>query len=543
MSALRNYTTKPSVDTPVSKKVRNDQVVNNTGAYTFEVSDVSRLERFLILGVDGGTYYVTEADLTSQNVSWLEGFIRRDPGLVLHTVLDVSTSGRAYRNSAALFTLAMILNHAPEDSGFRQMAAEHAPTIARTATHVYELAQYIENLGGWGRSKRRAVANWFTTKTPDQLAYQAVKYRQRNGWTLRDLMRLSHPVGVDQGVGGFILNGYTGKFSAYNDTLPDVVNGFAVMQNNESLSEVLETLERYPSLPWEAIPTQFLKAPEVWKQLFANGQLKGQALVRNVTRLSRLGLFDDMVFARQYANALTDPEMIRKTRLHPMQYLNASIVYSEGQIDRNTTPWSSVIRKKDWTVKPAIRDALKEGFYLSFKNITPADKRFMIGVDVSGSMSWSAATGSDLTAAQGAAAMAMVTARTEPYVDVFGFANTFRDLGISPEDSFESIMRKTKDNNFGFTNIALPMDHALKNKIMVDTFVVITDNEVNTGRHPHNALREYRDKMNPEARLVVMAMTATRFTVADPLDRGMLDVVGFDSNAPKVVSDFAAGRL
>lgn len=536
--ALRNVTTKPSADTPVSKKVRDDQVANNGGGFSFQVSDKSRLERFLILGVDGGTYYVSEQDLTQQNVSWLEGLIRRDPALVLGTVYDVSTSGRAYRNSAAIFTLAMLLNHADDD--YKSRTVRYIPEIARTATHVYELAQYIENLGGWGRSKRRAIAAWFTSKTPDQLAYQAVKYRQRNGWTLRDLMRLSHPVGVDQNVGAFIL----GKPEEYSGETPSIFDGFVVMQQASNIGEVIFVLDQYPNLPWEAIPTQFLKEPKVWKQLFQNGQLKGQALVRNVTRLARLGLFDDMVFARQYANALTDEEMIRKTRLHPMQYLNASIVYAEGQMERDSYGWGSATRKpKNWTTKAVIRDALKDGFYKSFKTIEPANKRFMIGVDVSGSMSWNAATGSDLTAAQGAAAMAVVTARVEPYTDVFGFANTFRDLNISPSDSFEEIMKKTNHMSFGSTNIALPMDHALKNKIDVDTFIVITDNEVNTGRHPHLALKKYREQMNPEARLVVMAMTSTHVTVADPLDRGMLDVVGFDSNAPKVVSDFAAGRL
>jgi 60 kDa SS-A/Ro ribonucleoprotein len=537
MSALRKYTTKPSLDTPVSRKVRDDQLANNGGGYSFTVSDKSRLERFLILGVDGGTFYVTENDLTKQNVDWLQELVRRDSALVLDTLLDVSTNGRAYRNGPAIFALALVLNYGDQDSKSR--AVSIAPQVARTATMVFELAQFIENLGGWGRAKRRAVANWFLSKTPDELAYQAVKYRQRNGWTLRDLMRLSHPVGVDQRVGNFILG--KGGVTAFGTG--DVLTGFKMMQNSVNITQVLSVLEQFPSLPWETIPTQFLKDPEVWKQLFANGQLRGQALVRNITRLSRMGAFDDMVFAREYADALKNPEMIAKSRLHPMQYLNASIVYSEGQMDRESGYWASISRKKDWTVKPAIRDALKEGFYLSFKNVTPANKRFMLGVDVSGSMSWSAATGSDLTAAQGAAAMAMVTARVEPYTDVFGFANTFRDLGISPEDSFENILRKTKDQNFGSTNIALPMDHALKNKILVDTFVVITDNEVNTGSHPHNALKRYRQQMNPEARLVVMGMTATNVTVADPLDRGMLDVVGFDSNAPKVVSDFAAGRL
>ena len=38
--------------------------------------------------------------------------------------------------------------------------------------------------------------------------------------------------------------------------------------------------------------------------------------------------------------------------------------------------------------------------------------------------------------------------------------------------------------------------------------------------------------------LNVVGMTSNGFTLADPNDRGMLDVVGFDSSVPAVISDF-----
>ncbi len=36
-------------------------------------------------------------------------------------------------------------------------------------------------------------------------------------------------------------------------------------------------------------------------------------------------------------------------------------------------------------------------------------------------------------------------------------------------------------------------------------------------------------------------MTSNGFTLADPNDRGMLDVVGFDTSVPAVISDFVRG--
>ena len=37
---------------------------------------------------------------------------------------------------------------------------------------------------------------------------------------------------------------------------------------------------------------------------------------------------------------------------------------------------------------------------------------------------------------------------------------------------------------------------------------------------------------------VVVGMTSNGLTLADPNDRGMLDVVGFDTTVPAVIADF-----
>lgn len=46
-----------------------------------------------------------------------------------------------------------------------------------------------------------------------------------------------------------------------------------------------------------------------------------------------------------------------------------------------------------------------------------------------------------------------------------------------------------------------------------------------------------------DARLIVVGMASNGFTIADMLDPGMLDVVGFDAAAPEVMANFAAGQV
>ncbi|KRD14120.1 hypothetical protein ASE48_03590 [Mycobacterium sp. Root265] len=59
--------------------------------------------------------------------------------------------------------------------------------------------------------------------------------------------------------------------------------------------------------------------------------------------------------------------------------------------------------------------------------------------------------------------------------------------------------------------------------------------------HPHQALAEYRRKTGIPARLVVVAMTATGNSIADPADPGQLDVSGFDGSVPQLLADFGRG--
>ena len=81
-------------------------------------------------------------------------------------------------------------------------------------------------------------------------------------------------------------------------------------------------------------------------------------------------------------------------------------------------------------------------------------------------------------------------------------------------------------------------------RIEIDTFWIATDNETWAGAmHPHQALQQYREKTGIPARLAVLGMTATDFTIADPADPGSLDVAGFDSAVPTLVADFSRGDI
>lgn len=543
MSALSKVVLNDRRETPQTEKADERQSMNNAGGYSYTVSDKDRFRRFLTIGTEGGCYYVGEAKLTDDSVKFIDKYIASVGVDAINEIVEVSDQGLAPKNDQAIFALAVAFRS--NDNSVKTAAKAAVNKVCRTATHLFMFVGFLKNVTGMGRAKTTAIANWYEQKSDDQIAFQSVKYRQRNGFTHRDLLRIAHPKGLNENLVNFML----GK--DYDLTqVPSIVQAFDRLQNAKTEGQVLSAIAAHDNVSWEMIPTEFHKSPEVWKYLFKSG-MPQMALLRNVTRMARLGLFDDMVFAADYAAQLSDAKRIEKSRIHPINYLNALVTYEEGQIPRGDIYGYG--RSKDWTTNAKIAKALNNGYKKAFKNVVPSGKRTFVALDVSGSMG-SKASGIDLSCAQVSGALASFIAASEPYSEIRGFTSSGRggwgreaeltDLGISESDSFNTVMKKIGGHTFGGTDCALPMKYAFENDLEVDTFVVVTDNETWAGvGHPHEWLKKYNKKMGCNAKLVVVAATATEFTIAEEGNPLMLDVSGFDSSTPKVIADFSAGRI
>jgi len=284
------------------------------------------------------------------------------------------------------------------------------------------------------------------------------------------------------------------------------------------------------------IPTKWLSDPDVWGALLQHMPII--AMVRNLGNMSKVGLLTTWNWDAMnlVVSHLSDEERLHKSRIHPLQILAAINTYSSGKGFRGSGTWSPI---------PQIVDALDAAFYTTFRNVEPTNKRLVLALDVSGSMGWGNIAGvGGITPRVGSAAMALITANVELHHTFVGFSSTLIPLNISPRQRLDDVCKYLSAIPMGGTDCALPMLHATKENYYVDTFVVYTDNETWTGAiHPSQALQEYRRKVNPNARLVVVGMVANEFSIADPADSGMLDVVGFSTATPQVISEFAKGNM
>lgn len=557
----------PSV-TPQSEPIPGStQVANSASGYSFPVDGLTRLRRFLILGSAGGSYYASEQKLTKENAKAILEFIQTDGLRAVEEIVAISDGGRAPKNQPAEFALALAARHG--DLETRKAAFLALPKVARIGTHLFNFVGFMESIGGpngghWSKLARRGVASWYTDMPLERLADQAIKYQSRDGWGHADLIRLAHPKTDDEARTALYRYMSLGlepdgekRGSKVKVFMPDTrfneVVGqlgidalnpirYAEIAKKLTSADEIADLVLNTGLPREAIPTKWLDSKEVWRALLHSGKygMPFTAMLRNLAKMTSMGLFDDRTGPdlTHVLQKLGDEQAIRAARVHPIAILLAMMTYKLGHGVKGSLKWTPVT---------AIIDALDKAFYLAFGNVEPSNVVHELWLDISGSMDMGTVAGiPGFTPRDASAAMALITAKTEPHCEFYAFTTDARKVDISPRQRLDDVLKASKAlaQFMGGTDCAQPMLSALKEKRKVDVFVVYTDSETWAGQtHPTQALQQYRREVNPNAKLIVVGLVANSFTIADPKDAGMLDVCGFDSSAPAIMSMFAAGKL
>lgn len=422
--------------------------------------------------------------------------------------------------------------------------------ICRTGTHILHFAAYRKELGGWGRGAKRAIGAWFTAQTPEQLAYQAIKYPSRDGWALADVLRLTHPRTNDEALNAvfrYIVDGITNARTPEQIIAREQLKLTETQGQNQPDATASGLPTNGPTqliarhrLPREAIPNELLNNPETWDALLS--EMPMTAMIRNLGKMSRIGLLvDGSDTSRIVTERLRDPERLKRSRVHPIALLSALKVYERGHGVRGDLQWQPA---------KSVVTALDEAFYLAFGFIEPSGKRLRCSLDVSRSMTWPAPGLVGLNCRDVAAAMALVTVVTEPQAEILAFSHELVPLDIRPTMRLDEVVRLIDTLPFGGTYCALPIAHALQQQEVVDAFVTYTDAETTDGAGPgfpsrsvHEWLQLYRKVNGIATRNVVVAFAANNVTLADPRDPLALDIAGFDATGPSVISDFIRGVI
>lgn len=287
----------------------------------------------------------------------------------------------------------------------------------------------------------------------------------------------------------------------------------------------------------EHVPTTLFGSKEIWLTLLETMPL--EALLRNLGKLTQIGVAAEK--HREIVVRLTNQTEVLKARIHPIKVLVASKVYTNGCGDSGSLTW---------TPNAYIGVALTDLFRISYGAVTPTGKRIMLGIDVSGSMSTPVLGSKVLTCRDASIAMTLIYLETEKNVSAVAFSNILTDL-IAPSRfqlrrgmTLQQALAATNEMAFSSTDCVLPIQHAIKHKLEIDAFIMLTDCETYApNEHPQNALIRYRELTGIQAKLIVLGMTGNCFTIVDPTDRNTLNLAGFDTSTPEIASMFMRGEI
>jgi len=317
-----------------------------------------------------------------------------------------------------------------------------------------------------------------------------------------------------------------------------------VQLSNEKImpEAALATMTTVRRIQREHLPTHLMSSPAIWSHLLKDMGMT--ALVRNLGKLSNLGVAASR--RQEIVTMLGNEKQIRDSKLHPFAILVAMKVYSKG---------AGELGSMTWPVDSYIVTALSNAFVMAFGNIPRTGKRVMVALDVSGSMTMAFCAGSNaVTCREGSVAMAMATVLAErdehgqigDNTHVYSFTTTFKNVKhafTKPGLTLTDAIRGT-DDTFGGTDCAMPMKHATEHRIPIDAFIVYTDSETYAPTvHPQVALEQYRAVMGIDAKLIVVGMASNCLTIADPKDKNTLNLAGFDTSTPTIMSMFINGEL
>lgn len=514
------------------------------GAEVPAVDDWERLRRFLAWGREDGSYRVDATGLSLESAHSVFRCLVADGPRVVRTIVEVVETGRAARPEPALFVLALAA--ADRAAGETRSAALAAlPQVCRTGAQLLHFARYVDDLRGWGRGLRRAVAAWYR-QPAEWLAREVAAAPVREGWTHRDLLRLAHPQAPSQAhqeLFRWIVRGWSEPSPS---ELPELrtIYGCERVRKATDRNDVAAAIREHSLTP-QLVPETWLDDAEVWLALVE--QMSTGDLIRNLEAMARRGLltgFNEV--ARRVAVQLGDAERVRRSGVQPFAVLATWRAYASGGGGNSM----------EWTPVAEIVDALEVAFHHAIGNTPSTGRRWLVALDISGSTGVGETNGIpavspretmltialSLLAAERKSTLVAFTAGAEGPGGRWGGLPQLVPLDVHPGMRLAEVVRRTQRLPMGGVDCAYPMEWARRQKLSIDVFAVFTDSETWSGRvSAAQALREYRERMGIAAKLVVVGMTSEGFRVADPADGGMLDIVGFDAAAPGVMADFAAG--
>jgi len=394
------------------------KTTNQSGHVAYSMQDKDRLAMAVLTSFFGEPKFYNSTD--NDIIELTKRIAPKDPTFIRNLAIFAR---REFGMRSISHVLTAILANTVEGKPFIR---EMMPKVVVRADDITEiLSAYLHFFSKpIPNSLKKGIADAFGRLDE----YQLQKYAgTRNALKMRDIPRLVHPKPKDA------------EQSALWKRL---------------LDDTLAT-----PFTWETELSAKGNTKEVWEGLIESGKVGYLALIRNLRNI--INAQPDNI--NTVYETLADPEKIRRSRMFPFQFLSA---YKELQ---QVSGASS-----------KVFDTLEAAIDISVENMPKLPGKTVIVVDVSGSMSSAVSAKSKMTCAEIGLMLGVMATRLCEDSIFLTFDTRLYKPTVSTKGGILSQVRNIPVHGGG-TNMSLPFQWLIQEKIRTDRVIVLSDNEVNGG--------------------------------------------------------------
>ncbi|KAL7303640.1 hypothetical protein TKK_0003786 [Trichogramma kaykai] len=527
----------------------------------------TQLRRFLYLGKEGPEYqpgnwfvhnYFVAENLPSV-YELAENPLKHD--VVISLILEAKENKLVQNPETLIFALAVCAQQ-DKSQELKKKAYDAVKKLCTTAEEFILFVKFCSHISkhkiqpknGWGHGWRRAVKEWYLTKSPMTLAKIVTEGLHRYGWGHKDILKLAHMKVSNpdlEAVCCYILKGFKGLmvYKEENGLSPEAEEVFKYIESIEDFKHcedevrgaaLIETL----NLNLNHVPGHFLKSMEVWDSLLISMSLT--TLLKNLQRIHNMGFLSKN-------NALTNKVLdilckknVEEEKIHPAQLYIALKNYENS--GKPLTFEKRKIREQAKRPIPPppepnkmIIEKLKSLFNFSFECLEATNVNYMITISTNKNMENSCWKSGHVKAIEAAQIIALSILKTEKIVTLARFEKEGITLvETDGQVSMAQLKRKLETSYADIFDANKPMTLAADSKKVVDVFINIVDQIHPKAETSEEGIRNYRAKSNlPNAKLINVTLCATASNKPDFCDKNCLTICGFDGAVPRVIEAFA----
>ncbi len=349
-----------------------------------------------------------------------------------------------------------------------------------------------------GRAIKRAVGTWLSERLNE---YWVIKYGSKTSsdvsLSLKDLVRVYHPKNGNHQLMRYILQG------VYDEKELPKIAAFEALKRATTDEEKIRAIQN-GNLPHE-VASSSSPSPAVWEAILP--QLPIFALLRNLNTLERHNVLNQN--GKLIMEKLTNPDAVHNSKILPSQFLRAYNAVSNAQA----------------------KDAIIGAMDIAVDNLEELPGKTVVALDRSGSMD---------AFMQTAAIFAISLMKKTNYQGrLFLFNHEVGEIPVLQRDSVLTQANMIVAD--GGTDTSKFLHMMIKDKVVADNLILISDEQQNIGTPFADLLSQYRKEVNLAVKVFIIDVSPYRNAITPPEWDNVWFVYGWSDQVLNFISAVIRG--